>query len=200
MSATVHTFEAPSDHARVGLCLINSPREHLARLHGLDYDNLHGTGCPSIAQIDRVHDAYQNVGIGKTDLIFGACNHDPSRNNRARVRTAWHLLERWSQATIRLAKGPNGADNALIADISGLLKTGNVTGRFADAVIGSGDHIFAFTVRQLRKAGLRVHIVVANQERLSRDLARAADGCIWLLHSKKCLKHLHQTDEMALAA
>ena len=85
MSASTYTVETPRVSARVGECSINAPREGLGWLHFLDYDNLHGTGCPSIAQIDRVHDAYQHVGMGKTDPIYGACNHDPNRRSRVRI-------------------------------------------------------------------------------------------------------------------
>ena len=90
MSASTYTVETPRVSARVGECSINAPREGLGWLHFLDYDNLHGTGCPSIAQIDRVHDAYQHVGMGKTDPIYGACNHDPNRRSRVQI-----LAVRW---------------------------------------------------------------------------------------------------------
>ena len=193
-------METPRIRARVGECLIKPLREGFDWLHFLDYDNLHGTGCPSIARIDRVYDAYQDLGIGKTDLIFGACTHNPSRNNRVRVRTAWHLLERWATARVHLATGIKGADYVLIGDIFGLLRAGNVTNRFTDVVIGSGHHIFAGAVLQLRKAGLRVHLVVASPQSLSRDLARAADGCIWLLHEGRCLRHPEPVGKGALAA
>ena len=200
MSTSTYTMETPRIRARVGECLIKPLREGFDWLHFLDYDNLHCTGCPSITQVDRVYDAYQNLGIGKTDLIFGACNHNPSRNNRVRVRTAWHLLERWAPARVRLTTGIKGADYVLIDDIFDLLKAGNVAERFADAVIGSGDHIFALAALQLRKAGLRVHLVVASPQSLSRDLARAANGCIWLLHERRCLRHPELVGKRALAA
>ena len=200
MSTSVYTIETPSVRARVGDCSVNASRGGFDWLHFLDYDNLHGTGCPSIARIDRVYDAYQDLGIGKTDLIFGACNHNPSRNNRVRVRTAWHLLERWAPARVRLTTGIKGADYVLIGDIFGLLRAGNVANRFTDVVIGSGHHIFAGVVLQLRKAGLRVHLVVASPQSLSRDLARAANGCIWLLHERRCLRHLEPVGKRALAA
>ncbi len=200
MSTSVYTTETPGARARTGECLIKLPRGGFDWLHFLDYDNLHGTGCPSITQIDRVYDAYQDVGIGGSDLIFGACNHNPSRNNLVRVRTAWHLLELWAPARIRLTTGVDGADYALLKNIFGFLRIGNVAGRFTDVVIGSGDHIFDLAALQLRKAGLRVHLVVASPQTLSRDLARAADGCIWVLPERLCLRHPEPVGNGALAA
>ncbi|MDP7258061.1 MAG: hypothetical protein QF419_01690 [Acidimicrobiales bacterium] len=200
MSTSTYALETPRIRARGGKCLIKPLRDGFDWLHFLDYDSLHCTGCPSITQIDRAYDAYKDLGIGKTDLIYGACNHNPSRNNRVRVRTAWHLLERWAPARVRLTTGIKGADYVLIDDIFDLLRVGNVANRFTDVVIGSGHHIFAGAVLQLRKAGLRVHLVVASPQSLSLDLARAANGCVWLLHERRCLRHQEPVGKQALAA
>ena len=197
MSATVHLL---GPRLAAGTCRINAPRRGPGRLHALDLDNLHRTGRPSISRIDQVHDAYQSVGIAETDLVFGACNHYPGRTPSERSIVEYHLLTLWSPATVRLATGADGADHALINDITGRLGASQVASRFNDAVIGSGDRIFTFAALRLRKAGLEVHLVISDQQALARDLARVADGCIWHLHDRRCLRHQEPAVVQKMAA
>lgn len=197
MTTTIHNLPRISAE---GGCQITAPRPGCSRLHLLDLDNLHGCSDPNLGLVDRVRSDYETVGIGPTDLVYGACNHDPTGHDRESADRLYHLCEIWGHATIRPAHGPDGADNALISDASDLLAAENLGQRFSDVVIGSGDHIFELSARRLRHAGLRVHLVVASHRSLSHDLKNAADGCIWLLPDQRCLRHTEPRARFALAA
>ncbi|MBT7692834.1 MAG: NYN domain-containing protein [Gemmatimonadales bacterium] len=197
MTRTIHL---PPHASTSSGCRITAPRPGCARLHLLDLDNLHGCPDPNLGRVDRVHFDYETIGIGPIDLVYGACNHDPTGTDRLSACRLYHLCQTWGQATIRPARGPDGADNSLIADAAGLLDAEDLGQRFDDVVIGSGDHIFEFTARRLRRAGLKVHLVVASCLSLSRELERAADGCIWLLPDHRCVRHTEPRTKYALAA
>lgn len=197
MTSTIHLPpHAPTSSG----CRITAPRPGCARLHLLDLDNLHGCPDPSLGRVDRVRFDYESVGVGPTDLVYGACNHDPTGHDREAANRLYHLCDIWKHATIRPAQGPDGADHAVISDASGILAAEDLGQRFDDVVIGSGDHIFEFTAGRLRRAGLRVHLVVASHRSLSRDLENAVDGCIWLLPGRHCLRHTEPSARYALAA
>jgi len=197
MTATIHSLRHIDPASG---CEITAPRPGRARLHLLDLDNLHGSPHPGIGRIDRVRSDYEAIDIGPIDLVYGACNHDPTGTDRLAACRLYHLCQTWGQAMIRPAHGPDGADNALIADAAGLLDAEDLGQRFDDVVIGSGDHIFESTVRRLRRTGMKVHLVVASCLSLSRELERAADGCIWLLPDRRCVRHTEPRARYALAA
>ena len=99
-------------------------------------------------------------------------------------------MDCWSgQARVRLSHGSDGADRALIDDAGGLLNIGNLGARVGDAVIGSGDHIFGSVIGRLRDEGLIVHLAISDPVALSGVLAETANGCIWLLPERRCLRH-----------
>ncbi len=200
MSTSTYTLETPRIRARVGKCLIKPLHDGCDWLHFLDYDSLHCTGCPSITQIDRAYDAYKDLGIGKTDLIYGACNHNPSSRDRANTQTTFHLCTAWPKGTVRPVHGKDAADRALITRATELIGNGHLSDRFEEAIIASGDHLFALVAHRLRQAGLTVHLVIAHLQGLSKDLERAADGCIWHLHEKRCLRHQTPGARYAIAA
>ena len=118
MTATIHSLRHIDPASG---CEITAPRPGRARLHLLDLDNLHGSPHPGIGRIDRVRSDYEAIDIGPIDLVYGACNHDPTGTDRLAACRLYHLCQTWGQAMIRPAHGPDGADNALIADAAHLL-------------------------------------------------------------------------------
>jgi hypothetical protein len=170
-------------------CLTTAPLTGRARLHVLDLDNLHATTMLDHALIHRVRDDYRLIGSTNSDLVFAACNHDPTGRNRIQAGLNFHVLEEWMPARVRLAHGPDGADHALLHDLEDLAHAENLTGRFEDVVIGSGDHAFAPVARRLEYDGLTVHLVVAQNGDLSQTLRQNISGCIWLLNEHRCVRH-----------
>ena len=171
------------------VCKLSERGANWDRLHLIDLDNLHGGTSPDKRRICRVHTDYHQVGVTNRDLVFAACNHDPTGTDRHRAEMNFQVRQHWAPATLRLANGPDGADKALIADAAGLFDASDIGGRFEDVVIGSGDHIFAPMARRFRDQGLTVHVVVASQKSLAHELRAAANGCIWLLPTGRCLRH-----------
>ena len=82
----------------------------------------------------------------------------------------------WGACRLLFQNGQDGADKALL----GVLRDENVTARFTEVVIGSGDHAFALTARYLRTHGVRITVVVATRRSLSNALRREADRVIVL--------------------
>lgn len=171
------------------VCKLSERGANWDRLHLIDLDNLHGGTSPDKRRICRVHTDYHQVGVTNRDLVFAACNHDPTGTDRHRAEMNFQVRLHWAPAILRLAHGPDGADKALIADAAGLLDASDIGSRFEDVVIGSGDHIFSFTALRFRKAGLVVHLAISSPRCLSRALEQSADGCIWLLPTGECLRH-----------
>ena len=196
MTATLHVLRPgpqPSDG-----CVITAP--HIGpRLHLVDLDNLHGSGNPGIRRINRVRADYDEIGIHPGDLFHGACNHDPKSKNSEQTQRTFRIRSIWP-GTVRLAHGKNGADYKLMDDASDYINQGRIADRFADVVIGSCDGDFEFLARLIRRAGLTVHLVIAYEQHLSVGLERSADGCIWHLHEKRCLRHQPPAARSAQAA
>ncbi len=181
-------------------CVITAPRHGHRRLHLVDLDNLHGSGDPGIRRIDRVHADYEEIGIYHPgDLLHGACNHDPKSKNSEQTQRTFRIRNLWPGA-IRLAHGKNGADHKLIDDANGYVNQGRITDRFAEVVLASCYGDFELLVHRICQAGLTVHLVIAHLQGLSKDLERAADGCIWHLHEKRCLRHQTPGARYAIAA
>jgi hypothetical protein len=76
----------------------------------------------------------------------------------------------WPGALLRIGRGADGADLALLAEAP----LDWVASRFDRVVIGSGDGIFVDLVRQLRLHGRRV-TVVGRSGSVAGKLRRAAD-------------------------
>jgi hypothetical protein len=77
----------------------------------------------------------------------------------------------WEQYSVRIGKGADGADRALI-DVFDI----DTVARSCDVLqIASGDHAFAEVASQARARGLYVR-VVSRSDALSRDLRRNSDG------------------------
>ena len=196
MTATLHVLRPGAQPS--GGCVITAP--HIGpRLHLVDLDNLHGSGNPGIRRINRVRADYDEIGIHPGDLFHGACNHDPRSKNSEQTQRTFRIRSLWP-GTVRLAHGKNGADHKLIDDANGYVNQGRITDRFADVVLASCDGDFELLVHRICQAGLTVHLVIAHLQGLSKELERAADGCIWHLHEKRCLRHQTPGARYAIAA
>jgi hypothetical protein len=129
-------------------------------VHLVDAENLLGTPAPSPAQVRHLISRYAaRVGFGPMDQVIIACSH-------LAFQTIGFC---WPGPQYLLRSGLDGADLALLA----VLDTSHIAARFADVVIGSGDHIFAPAVTGLTTAGCWV-TVATRRDRLSASLARAA--------------------------
>jgi hypothetical protein len=80
------------------------------------------------------------------------------------------VYEVWPTARLATRGGPDGADLALLAQVSDIEWTAR---RYDRVVIGSGDGIFAAAAAGLRAAGVEV-IVVSRASSLSMNLAAMA--------------------------
>ena len=185
-TAESHTLR-PSGH-----CDIIAPTcdTQAMRLHLVDLDNLHNGTRPTEQGMRLVRRNYARLGYGPTDLGYAAFNHAPQRRPSAAQSRAFQLQQLWSPFQVRPAQGPDGADNRLIDDAEAFLWMGNPRERFSDVIIGSGDHIFAPMARRFRDQGLTVHVVVASQKSLAHELRAVVNGCIWLLPTGRCLRHM----------
>ncbi|WP_421118598.1 NYN domain-containing protein [Aquihabitans daechungensis] len=130
-------------------------------LHLIDVENLIGDPMASDEEVTSVIAAYkQAAGVRPGDLAVVASN--------GRLAMAAGLA--WPGALLRVGRGPDGADLALLAEAP----VEDVARRFTDVVVGSGDGIFVDLVRQLRLRGRRV-TVVARPGSVARQLRYAAD-------------------------
>ena len=80
----------------------------------------------------------------------------------------------WPGPLLRAARGPDGADLALLADLDDHLAAGSFRHRFSRVVIGGGDHIYEPAARRLTAAGTQV-VVVSRPEALARCLRESGD-------------------------
>ncbi len=178
-------------------CEITRPRNGTdeARLHLIDLDNLHGGANPTDQTIKMVRVGYEKIGFSSADLTFASCNHAPVRHSCSAHKRTFLLRKFWPKCSMRLAQGPDGADHKLLADAETFLSSDRLDERFADVVIASGDHIFTDAARRFRGAGLTVHVAVSNESVLSARLRAEVDGCIWLLHAGRCIKHVQRAPD-----
>jgi hypothetical protein len=115
-------------------------------LHLIDIENLVGDPVADDESVRGAVAAYkQAASVRPDDLAVIASN--------GKLAMAAGLA--WPGALLRIGRGPNGADLALLAAAS----PDWVTRRFTRVVIGSGDGIFVDLVRHLRLHGRRVTVV-----------------------------------------
>jgi hypothetical protein len=139
-------------------------------LHLIDVDNL--LGDPTTTNADDI------------DLVFRSYRHAArfTDGDHAVVATGHHadhvlaIELAWPQVQHRRARGPDGADLALLeaADWAA------TSGRFERVVIGSGDRIFLVALDRLRAADIQVEFV-ARARSLATALAVRARGSIHYL-------------------
>jgi hypothetical protein len=130
-------------------------------LHLLDIENLVGDPCADDASVMTAVEAYKEAaGVGPHDLAVMASN--------GRLAMAAGLA--WPGALLRVGRGPDGADLALLAEAVPEV----VAPRFSRVVVGSGDGIFADLARQLGLLGNRV-VVVARGGGIAARLRAVAE-------------------------
>jgi len=132
-------------------------------LHAIDIECLAGRAHRLASALLAATQAYKaEIEIGPTDLVVVSCDRTPVQ--RLEVGLLWPGAQRV------FGHGRNGADLALIEAID----VAWAAARFTDAVIASGDGIFADLAGRLRALGLHV-TVAAPEASLSRRLVEAAD-------------------------
>jgi hypothetical protein len=121
---------------------------------------------PTEGQVASLSRAYASqVGLSPSDQVVIGCNH----NALAAVGHGW------PRARYLIRSGPDGADIELLAVIAGE----NVTSRFTNITIASGDGAFAWAAAGLAAAGC--HVTVASRpDALSTRLAIACCSVIRL--------------------
>jgi hypothetical protein len=140
-------------------------------LHLVDVDNLLGDPRQATpASVAATLAAYRRAaGVSPTDLVVVATNPG----------LALHVGLAWPGPLLRAAKGPDGADLALLADLDDLIAAGAFPCRFSRVVFGGGDHIYEPAARRLVAAGTRV-VVVSRPDALARCLRQSASRVVTL--------------------
>jgi len=140
-------------------------------LHLVDVDNLLGDPRQATpASVAATLAAYrQAVRVAPVDLVIVATNPGLALD----VGLAWH------GPLLRAARGPDGADLALLADLGDLMAAGAFPRRFSRVVIGGGDHIYEPAARRLTAAGTQV-VVVSRPGALARCLRESASRVLTL--------------------
>lgn len=129
-------------------------------LHVIDVENLAGTPYVSVEEAGWVVQRYRSkVGVADGDLGVIGCNPG----------AAYDVKPAWPDALLRVRRGANGADLALLAE----LHADEVARRFARVVLATGDHIFSTPAWALRRAGVVVAVAVGRGA-LASDLRRVA--------------------------
>jgi hypothetical protein len=77
----------------------------------------------------------------------------------------------WPGTLLRVARGPDGADHALLNELRDVRW---IASHFDRVIIGSGDGIFARVIGEIREQGIAVG-VLAGERSVSRELTRSAD-------------------------
>lgn len=132
----------------------------------VDIENLVGTASPSPRDLDVAESRLREVicGFDQAQCVV-ACSHQAAKTAAFAFPGA---RRRWRS-------GPDGADRALIEELSDL----RVMKRYRRVTLCSGDGIFAESVAALGAAGIEV-AVVSVSDRLARALAMAAHHAVRL--------------------
>ena len=140
-------------------------------LHLVDVDNLLGDPRQATpASVAATLAAYrQAAGVSPADLVVVATNPG----------LALDVGLAWPGPLLRAARGPDGADLALLADLDDLLAAGAFPCRFSRVVFGGGDHIYEPAARRLVAAGTHV-VVVSRADALARSLRQSASRVVTL--------------------
>ncbi|MGH9229073.1 MAG: hypothetical protein ACRD07_10185 [Acidimicrobiales bacterium] len=141
-------------------------------LHLVDVDNLLGDPRQATrASVGATLAAYRHaVRVAPADLVVVATNPG----------LALEVGLAWPGPLLRAARGPDGADLALLADLADHLAAGAFPQRFSRVVIGGGDHIYEPAARRLTAAGARV-VVVSRPGALARCLRASASRVVTLV-------------------
>jgi hypothetical protein len=129
-------------------------------LHLVDVENIVGDPVADDGSVRAAVEAYKKAAsVRPDDLAVVASNG----------KLAMAAGQAWPGALLRIGRGPNGADLALLEEAPPEW----VAGRFSRVVIGSGDGIFVDLVRRLRLQGQSV-TVVGRPGSISGKLRKAA--------------------------
>jgi hypothetical protein len=141
-------------------------------LHLVDVDNLLGDPRQaSPASVAATLAAYRRaVRVLPVDLVVVATNPG----------LALDVGLAWPGPLLRAARGPDGADLALLADLADLMAAGAFPGRLSRVVFGGGDHIYEPAARRLAAAGTQV-VVVSRPGALARRLRESASRVVTLV-------------------
>lgn len=126
----------------------------------VDIENVAGGAIQSLAMADWARVVIDQAlgGVDSDQVIIGTCH--------------WGLIDvkrAWPCARVLVGSGQDGADLELLD----VLRTENLTERFDEVVLVSGDGIFAQAVAEIEKAGVAV-IVAAWSQGMSARLRLAA--------------------------
>lgn len=115
----------------------------------IDIDNLCGSGVAPKQMVEISVGALRaRYRPQSTDLVYCA----------ATAIAAYHCKAAWPGCSVRIGRGPDGADLQLLNDA----KPEWLAARFDRVVIASGDGIFAPLAEELIKSGLKVEFAVGN--------------------------------------
>lgn len=127
-------------------------------LHLLDVENLVG-GTGAGLPVAPALEAYRRtIAVAAHDHVL--LGSGPTMAFEASVA--------WPGALLRVGRGVDGADNALLAEADPSF----LAAHYDRVVIGSGDHAFVPLVSRLRALGVAVCVVTRDDTSLSGDLRR----------------------------
>jgi len=128
-------------------------------LHLIDVENLVGGVAAGRDAVAPALDAYRRtVQIGPDDhVVLGSG-----------TELAFASKAAWPGALLRIGKGIDGADRALLS----VLSPDFIASHYHRLIVGSGDHAFAPMVATLRARRMAVMVVVRDELSLSGDLRR----------------------------
>lgn len=130
-------------------------------LHLIDVENLVGGSAAGVDAVASALEAYRRtVTIGPDDhVVLGSGTELAFAANAA-----------WPSALLRIGKGLDGADRALLS----VLDPSFIVSHYHRLVVASGDHAFAPMVAALRTRQMAVMVVVRDRRSLSGELRRLA--------------------------
>jgi hypothetical protein len=136
----------------------------------IDVENLASTPCPTYLDVTSVESKVRELipDLDQAQCVV-ACSHRAARTVAFAFPGA---LRRWRS-------GPNGADLALIEEMSDL----RVMSRFDRVTLFSGDGIFANSMAALAATGIET-TVVSWENQLSRSLRMAAKHVVTLFDAE----------------
>lgn len=130
-------------------------------LHLIDVENLVGGVAAGVDAVASALDAYRRtVTVGPDDhVVLGSG-----------TELAFAAKAAWPSALLRIGKGLDGADRALLS----VLDPSFIVSHYHRLIVGSGDHAFAPMVGALRAQKMAVMVVTRDHRSLSGDLRRLA--------------------------
>ena len=130
-------------------------------LHLIDVENLVGGVAAGVDAVAAALDAYRRtIVVGPDDHVVLGTGSELAFASKAA----------WPGALLRIGKGIDGADRALLS----ALDPSFIASHYHRLVVGSGDHAFAPMVADLRARRVAVVVVVRDRASLSGDLRRLA--------------------------